>query len=172
MFLLLLLLLLTVVTTASAAISATVVVPLSPLDLPLQLRYFFHNSIDRNFYEDDGYGVTCRRLPPLYKLSGRDPAVVTQHGSSAAAADRSKQLPALLSVECSVYRTLAWRSSGENASLFRALPLYSCYDAPSPLTGVRSSCQFNCGPFFFCLFVLLAITHSSWCPLSSPISSD
>ena len=80
--------------------------------------------------------------------------------------DGSKQLPALLTVECSMYWTLAWRSSGENASLFRALPLYSCYDEPSPLTDVRSPCQFNCGPF------LSTITHSSWCPLFSPISSD
>ena len=62
--------------------------------------------------------------------------------------DRSKQLPTLLSVECSVYLTLAWRSSGENVSLFRALPLYSFYDAPSPLTDVRSHCQFSCGPMF------------------------
>ena len=44
--------------------------------------------------------------------------------------DGSKQLPALHTVECSMYWTLAWRSSGENASLFQALPLYSCYDAP------------------------------------------
>ena len=64
------------------------------------------------------------------------------------AVDGSKQLPALHTVECSMYWTLAWRSSGENASLFRALPLYSCYDAPSPLTDVRSPCQFNCGAFF------------------------
>ena len=62
--------------------------------------------------------------------------------------DGSKQLPALHTVECSMYWTLAWRSSGENVSLFRALPLYSCYDAPSPLTDVRSPCQFNCGAFF------------------------
>ena len=54
------------------------------------------------------------------------------------ARDGSKQLPVLLTVECSMYLTLAWRSSGENASLFRAFPLYSCYDAPSPLTYVRS----------------------------------
>ena len=47
-----------------------------------------------------------------------------------------------------MYWTLAWRCSGENASLFRALPLYSCYDAPSPFTDARSPCQFNCGPFF------------------------
>ena len=62
--------------------------------------------------------------------------------------DRSNQLPVLLSVDSSVYRTLAWRSSGENALLFRALPLYSCYDTPSPLMDARSPCQFNCGPFF------------------------
>ena len=62
--------------------------------------------------------------------------------------DGSKQLPVLHTVECSMYCTLAGRSSGENASLFRALPLYSCYDAPSPLTDVRSPCQFNCGAFF------------------------
>ena len=63
--------------------------------------------------------------------------------------DGSKQLPALHTVECSMYWTVAGRSSGENASLFRALPLYSSYDAPSPLTDVRSPCQFNCGAFFF-----------------------
>ena len=80
--------------------------------------------------------------------------------------DGSKLLPALLTVECSLYWTLAWRSSEENASQFRALALYSCYDAPSPLTDVRSPCQFNCGPF------LSTITHPSWCPLFSPISSD
>ena len=62
--------------------------------------------------------------------------------------DGSKQLPALLTVECSMYWILSWRSSGENASLFQALPLYSWYDAPSPLTDVRSPCQLNCGPFF------------------------
>ena len=61
--------------------------------------------------------------------------------------DSSKELPALLTVESSIYWTLAWRSSGENASLFQALPLCSCYDAPSPLTDVMSPCQFNCGPF-------------------------
>ena len=59
----------------------------------------------------------------------------------------SKQLPALLIVESLVYRTLAWRSSGENTSLFRAIPLYSFCDAPSPLANVRSPCQFNCVPF-------------------------
>ena len=52
-----------------------------------------------------------------------------------------------LTVNSSVDRTLAWRSSGENASLFRALPLYSFNDAPSPLTDVRSPCQFDCMPF-------------------------
>ena len=57
--------------------------------------------------------------------------------------DRSEQLPALLTVESSIYRNLAWRSSGENASLFRAFPLYSFNDAPSPLTDVRSPCQFS-----------------------------
>ena len=65
--------------------------------------------------------------------------------------DSSKQLSALLSVESSAYRTLAWRSPGENASPFPALPLYSCYDAPSPLTDVRSPCQFNC--------ILLTVIH-------------
>ena len=71
---------------------------------------------------------------------------------SSGLANGSKQLPALHTVECSMYWTLAGRSSGENASLFRALPLYSCYDAPSPLADVRSSCQFNCGAFFFFFF--------------------
>ena len=56
--------------------------------------------------------------------------------------DSSKQLPALLTVESSVYQTLAWRSSGDNASLFWALPLYCFYDASSPVTDVRSPCQF------------------------------
>ena len=59
----------------------------------------------------------------------------------------SKRLPALLTIESSVYWTLAWRSSGENVSLFWALPLYSFFDAPSPLTDVRSPCQFSCRPF-------------------------
>ena len=81
--------------------------------------------------------------------------------------DRSKQLPALLSVDSSVYRTLARRSSGENASLFRALPLYSFCDALSPLTDVMSPRQFNCVPFLSTIR-----THSSWCPLSPPIPGD
>ena len=72
--------------------------------------------------------------------------------------DGSKQLPALHTVECSMYWTLAWTPSGENAWLFRALPLYSCYDAPSPLTDVRSPCQFNCGAFF-CQPSLTLFTH-------------
>ena len=44
-------------------------------------------------------------------------------GSGGSLDDGSKQLPALHTVECSMYWTLAGRSSGENASLFRDLPL-------------------------------------------------
>ena len=55
--------------------------------------------------------------------------------------DRSKQLPALLTVECSVYRTLAWRSSGENAPCF-GLFLSTAdmtHRAPSPTWGLLAS---------------------------------
>ena len=86
--------------------------------------------------------------------------------------DRSKQLPALLSVECSVYQTLAWRSSAENASLFWALPLHSCYDhrAPSPMWGLLASS--TVGLFFFCQPSLtpggvLSLTHIQWLAFSA-----
>ena len=96
--------------------------------------------------------VICTRLRPSH-LSARAgdslwPVKRLQKSRIAPFSDGSKQLPALHTVEYSMYWTLAGRSSGENASLFQALPLYSCYDAPSPLTDVRSPCQFNCGAFF------------------------
>ena len=88
--------------------------------------------------------------------------------------DRSKQRPALLSVESSIYRTLAWRSSGENASLFWALPTaVMTHQAPSPMWGLLASST-------VCLFVnhqdslqLMSsrFTHIQWLAFSSLLES-
>ena len=68
-----------------------------------------------------------------------------------------KQPRVLLAAGSSVDRKLTGRSSGENASLFRALPLDSSEDAPSPLADVRSPCQSDC-------LLLLSTNHSRCCP--------
>ena len=67
-----------------------------------------------------------------------------------------------------------WRSSGGNAWLFRALPLYGFYDAPSPLSDVRSPCQFNCMPFAVnhqdsLQLVSSLFTHIQWLAFSTVI---
>ena len=66
----------------------------------------------------------------------------------------------------SAYRTLAWRSPGENARLSRALPLYSIQDAPSPLASARSPCQLDCAP------TPTFRPRPRWCLLTSARSSN